>query len=245
MRIGVRTSCIWLIFLALCPIGILVHADEISFNRDVRPILADICFNCHGPDAAANEGGVRLDELKFAILEGDSGEPTVVPGNADKSELIRRVMSMDDPMPPSDYEKQLTEKQKETLRRWIEQGAKYEGHWAFIKPTRPALPKVKNEGWVKNPVDRFILSNLELAGLSPEKEASKRTLIRRLSLDLTGLPPTPEEIAAFVNDDSSDAYERLVDHYLSSTSFGEKMAAPWLDYARYADSNGFQSDRTR
>ena len=222
------------------------HADEpVSFNRQVRPILASICFNCHGPDEATNEGGVRLDTFEFAIREGDSGEPTVVPESSETSELIRRIFDEDDPMPPADFQKQLTAEQKEILKRWVDEGAKYEGHWAFQNPTRPRVPRVTDSEWVRNPIDHFILRKINESGLQPSTEASRRTLIRRLALDLTGLPPTPKEIQSFLADESSDAYEKLVDRYLASEAYGEKMARPWLDHARYADSNGFQSDGSR
>jgi hypothetical protein len=241
------TKTIW---ICVCNVAILMFAStafaqEISFNRQVRPILADICFNCHGPDAAATEGGLRLDEFERAILAGDSGEVSIVPGDSEKSELVRRIRNTDDPMPPAGFEKQLTPEQIETLATWIDQGAKYEGHWAFSPPRRPILPRTQNATWAENPVDDFILASLEQNGLKPSPRASKTTLIRRLSLDLTGLPPTVDEIDAFLADDSPEAYERVVDRLLSSVHFGERMAIPWLDYARYADSNGFQSDGSR
>ena len=218
--------------------------DEISFNRQVRPILTSICFNCHGPDEATNEGGIRLDEFELATKEGHSGEPSIVPGASHESELIRRILDEDDPMPPEDFPKQLTAEQKEILQRWVDEGAKYEGHWAFTKPTRPAVPHVKSD-WVRNPIDNFVLKRMTEEGLNPSAEASPRTLIRRLALDLTGLPPTQKEINDYLNSDAPDAYEKLVDYYLSSEAYGEKMARPWLDHARYADSNGFQADGSR
>jgi hypothetical protein len=223
----------------------LTAQDEISFNRQIRPILTSICFNCHGPDEATNEGGVRLDSLEYATAEGDSGEPAIVPGSSHESELIRRILDDDDPMPPEDFEKQITTEQKELLKRWVDEGAKYEGHWAFTKPTRPQVPDADDSGWARNPLDQFVLRKLSAAKLKPSPEASRRTLIRRLALDLTGLPPTPKEIGDFLADDSPEAYDNLVDHYLSSEAYGEKMARPWLDHARYADSNGFQSDGSR
>ena len=239
-------------FIVTLSSTVAINAEEpVSFNREVRPILAGICFNCHGPDAATNEGGVRLDELKYAIREGDSGELTIVPGSSKASELIRRIFDKDDPMPPADFQKQLTAEQKETLKRWVDEGAKYEGHWAFQNPTRPKVPETedvkngKEPKWARNPIDQFILRKMKDAGLEPSPEASRRTLIRRLALDLTGLPPTKTEIDNFLADKSPDAYEKLVDHFLSSEAYGEKMARPWLDHARYADSNGFQSDGSR
>ncbi len=234
-------------FLLLFLIRPLYGQDSggVSFNQNIRPILADICFNCHGPDEAANEGGVRLDKLQYAIREGDSGELTVVPGDSENSELVRRVFDEDSPMPPEDFHKQLTDEQKMLLKRWVDEGAKYEGHWAFAKPLRPELPAVVDEKWSRNPIDRFVLAKLESVGMKPSPEASKRTLIRRLALDLTGLPPTLDEINDYLSDDSPDAYEKVVDRFLGKEAFGEKMARAWLDQARYADSNGFQSDGSR
>ena len=219
--------------------------DPISFNRKIRPILADICFNCHGSDAAATEGGVRLDSFEEATGDGDSGEPIIVPGDSENSELIKRILDSDDPMPPADFAKQLTDEQKQLLKDWVDQGAKFEGHWAFGSPARPAIPNVKNKSWPRTPVDHFVLSKLEQEGLVPTPQADKETLIRRLALDLTGLPPSIEQVERFVADDSTDAYESLVDEFLASPNYGERMAIPWLDYARYADSNGFQSDGSR
>ena len=236
-----KSICCVLLFLLTTP----ALAQEISFNRQVRPILADICFNCHGPDAAATEGSLRLDEFERAILAGDSGEHAIVPGDSQASELMRRIRDSDDPMPPAEFEKQLTAKQIETLGSWIDQGAKFEGHWAFTSPVRPAIPKTTRKAWAKNPVDDFILASLEKNGLQPAPSAKKTTLIRRVSLDLTGLPPTVKEVDAFLDDDSPGAYERVVDRLMSSVHYGERMAIPWLDYARYADSNGFQSDGSR
>ena len=218
--------------------------EPIEFNRQIRPILTSICFNCHGPDVATNEGGLRLDEFELATQAGDSGHPAIVPGSSHDSAVIDRIFDADDPMPPADFPKQLTDEQKQLLKRWVDQGAKYQGHWAFTNPTRPAVP-ADHSGWARNPVDHFVLQRMKSAGLQPAPEASRRTLIRRLALDLTGLPPTPDEISDYLADQSPDAYEKLVDHYLASEAFGEKMARPWLDYARYADSNGFQSDGSR
>ncbi|MFT5304064.1 MAG: mono/diheme cytochrome c family protein, partial [Mariniblastus sp.] len=245
MKTKVASMLICGVWLATQAIAAPAQAQDISFNRQIRPLLADICFNCHGPDTAANEGSLRLDELQHAILEGDSGAPAIVPGNSKESELVRRLRSEDDPMPPADFQKQLTPEQIETVAKWIDQGAKYEGHWAFQKPTRPELPETTNHDWPRIPLDQFILHKLESNGLIPSPEADKSTLLRRLSLDLTGLPPTPGELKAFLGDTSPVAYERQVDRLLMSPHYGERMAIPWLDYARYADSNGFQSDGSR
>lgn len=226
----------------------LSAADEgVNFNRDVRPILSRNCFQCHGPDENTREAGLRLDLSANVAAESDSGLAAIVPNKPDQSELLRRVVSDDEQerMPPGDSSNRLSEKEVEVLRRWIEQGAQYQGHWAFIPPQRPELPSVINRQWPINEVDHFILAELETEGLSPTDAATKQTLIRRLSLDLTGTPPTPAEVDAFVADASPDAYERLVDRLQASPRYGERMAIHWLDAARFADSNGYQVDSSR
>jgi len=219
---------------------------RIEFNRDIRPILSDTCYTCHGPDAAKRATELRLDQQESAL--GDlGGYRAIVPGNLDESELWQRVIS-DDPnerMPPANSGRQLTAGQIELLRRWIEQGASFQTHWSFIPVERPPVPEVTRKDWIRNPIDAFILARLEREGLSPSPEASKETLIRRVTLDLTGLPPTLEEIDAFLADESPDAYERLVDRLFASPRYGERMVLEWLDAARYADSNGYQTDGTR
>ncbi|MCA9202150.1 MAG: DUF1549 domain-containing protein, partial [Planctomycetales bacterium] len=218
----------------------LLSADEpIQFNRDIRPILADKCYYCHGQDANKREADLRLDERSAAI---DSG--AIVPHDSEASELVARIGSSDPDliMPPPNSNRQLTSEQKQLLTRWIAEGASYETHWAFVKPERPAAPAVKNEAWIRNPIDRFVLDKLEAVGLSPSPEADRATLIKRLSIDLTGLPPTPAEVEVFVQDNDPAAYDRLVDRLMNSRHYGERMALPWLDAARYADSNGFQQD---
>lgn len=216
-------------------------SEKISFNRDVRPILSDKCFHCHGPDEKERKGGLRLDSRDAALKGGDSG-PAFVVGKPEQSELLKRVTSgdADEVMPPPKLHKALTPAEVAVLKRWIADGAEYEGHWAFIKPVRPE-PPLKTA----NPIDAFIAKRLAEKGLATSPEASRETLIRRVSLDLTGLPPTPDEVAAFVKDKAPGAYERLVDRLLASPRYGEHMAARWLDMARYADSNGFQSDTSR
>ena len=214
-------------------------ASEINFNRDIRPILSENCFYCHGQDANKREGKLRLDVRKAAIAHD-----AFVPGDAEKSELIYRVETddEDDLMPPPDSNRQLSKEQKELLRRWVDEGAKYQDHWAFVAPEKPEPPCVENETWPTNPIDHFVLAKLQELGVSPSPEASRETLIKRLSIDLIGLPPTPEEVDTFLKDQSPDAYEKLVDRLLASPHYGERMALPWLDAARYADSNGFQQD---
>ncbi|REJ71298.1 MAG: DUF1553 domain-containing protein [Planctomycetota bacterium] len=219
-------------------------ADErsIKFNRDVRPILSDRCFLCHGPDENQRQADLRLDQRESAVAAA------VVPGKPDESELLARITS-DDPdlrmPPPESGRKPLTEAEIDVLRRWITEGAEYEGHWAFVPPVRPQLPDVERDGWTENAIDRFVLRRLKQEGLEPSPEADRRTLIRRVSLDLTGLPPTPEEIAAFVQDESENAFEKVVDRLLGSTAYAEHMARRWLDAARYADTNGYQYDLER
>src|SRR6516225_12130382 len=208
-------------------------ADRVQYNRDVLPILSENCFACHGPDKAARKAGLRLDVREAAVKA-----EAFVPGKPDESALVERIGS-DEPtqrMPPPKTQKKLTAKEKATLKRWIAEGAEYQAHWSFIAPKRPALPAVKNTKWVRNPIDRFILAELEKHGLEPAPEADRRTLARRLSLDLTGLPPSPAEVEAFVQDKAADAYERYVDRLLASPQWGEHQARSWLDVARFADT---------
>ncbi|WP_145366746.1 PSD1 and planctomycete cytochrome C domain-containing protein [Maioricimonas rarisocia] len=221
-------------------------AAEVTFTRDVRPLLSDRCFHCHGPDEEARSTELRLDRRE-SVFSDLGGYHAVVPGDVEASELIERITS-DDPdlrMPPPDSNRSLSAAEVETLRQWVEQGADWEEHWSFVPPSRPVPPEVTRRGWTDNPIDAFVLKRMKEAGLTPSPEAARETLIRRLSLDLTGLPPTPAEVDAFLADESPDAYERLVDRLFSSARYGEHMATPWLDAARYADSNGYQGERTR
>jgi len=224
-------------------------ADDgrVSFNRDIRPILSDNCLQCHGPDEHKRQAGLRLDLKEAATKAAESGDIAIVPGKADVSELVRRIIAADADlqMPPPTSGKKLTRWQIDLLKQWIAEGAEYEGHWAFLPVQRPSLPAVKNDLWARSAVDRFVLARLEREGLKPSTEASHETLIRRVSLDLTGLPPTPAEVDAFLADRSPDAYEKVVDRLLQSKRYGERMAMQWLDFARYADSNGFQVDSSR
>src|SRR5262245_13314863 len=212
---------------------------KIEFNRDVRPILTDACFACHGPDRAKRKADLRLD-----TAEGGKG---VVSGKPDESELVKRITSHDpeQQMPPPRAGRKLNAAQVETLKAWIRQGARWEAHWAYVPPKRPPAPDVSDPSWARNGIDRYVLARLDREGLKPSPEAPRHTLIRRLSLDLTGIPPTPAEVKAFVEDASPDAYERLVDRLLASVRYGERMAYDWLDSARYADSNGYQADNNR
>ena len=223
---------------------------RVNFSRDIRPILSDKCFQCHGPDEANQKSGLRLDFREDATAAADSGSIAIVPKNPDASELLKRVLSKDADavMPPADSPKKLTEAEIELLRKWIAEGADYEVHWAFAPPTRPTVPAVDagiSKDWIHNPIDRFLQANLRQSGLTPNSTASKETLIRRVALDLTGLPPTPAQIEKFLADKSDRAYENMVDEMFSSPHYGERMALNWLDYARYADSNGYQSDGSR
>src|SRR4030095_2703068 len=227
----------------------LVSAPAIvEFNRDIRPIFSDKYFTCHGPDKANRVTELRFDTEAGAKIALSEGRQSVVPGDPDKSELFRRIASNDEAvrMPPAAMgHPKLSDGEIDLIRRWIEQGAKWQGHWSFIPPKRPELPLVKNKKWPRNPIDTLVLHRLEREGLTPAPEADKATLIRRLSLDLTGLPPTPSEVDAFLNDGSPRAYEKVVDRLLQSNRYGERMAARWLDAARYADTNGYQSDGVR
>jgi hypothetical protein len=222
------------------------QADAVSYNRDIRPILSDKCFACHGFDRNTREAGLRLDVRDAAVAERDTG-PAIVPGDAEQSNLYRRITTTRDAlrMPPAEHHKPLTGEEIDLIKRWIDQGADYEPHWSFIPPTMPASPDVQNDAWVRNAIDTFVLAKLEAEGVQPSPEADKRTLIRRVYLDLIGLPPTPEEVDAFVNDDSPQAYEKVVDRLLADEHFGERWAMPWLDAARYADSNSYQFDNDR
>ena len=213
-----------------------------EYNQDIRPIFAENCFACHGPDSASRKAGLRLD-IREEALKGQA----FVPGNPEKSELIRRVFAdkPDKRMPPRKSYKTLTAAQKETLKRWVAAGAEYQLHWSFLPPKRPPLPAVKNKTWARNAIDYFILAELEKQGLEPSVEADRRTLARRLSLDLTGLPPEPAEVEAFVNDNRPDAYEHFVDQLLKSPHWGENRARTWLDAARYADTHGIHFDNYR
>jgi hypothetical protein len=221
-------------------------AEPLRFNRDVLPILVDKCFHCHGPDSARRKADLRLDREEDAKRKRDGGT-AIVPGKPDESELARRIRSKDaeERMPPKGSGRELSVAQIETLRRWVAEGAKWEKHWAFIVPSRPDPSPVNDANWPRTAIDRFILARLEKEGIKPSSEADRVTLIRRMSLDLTGVPPTPAEVDAFVNDKSPDAVEKLADRLLASPRYGERIAWPWLEAARYADTNGYQTDAER
>lgn len=215
--------------------------EPIDFNRDIRPILSDKCFHCHGPDPSTREADLRLDQ------EAAAKESVLVPGSLEDSELIHRITTTDPDlqMPPADSHKELKPQQIELLKRWVQEGAAWAGHWAFERPQRPELAEVQDTDRVRNPIDRFVLSRLEKAGLTLSPPADHATLARRVAFDLTGLPPTADQLQRFLQDPSEAAYENLVDELLASDHYGERMAMVWLDAARYADSDGYQVDATR
>jgi len=220
---------------------------RIEFEETIRPILAGHCFKCHGPDEGARKAKLRLDLRETAVKPAKSGRVPIVAGKPDQSELVRRIFAEDedDLMPPPAANKPLSQPEKEALRRWITEGAKYQPHWAFVAPRQSPLPKVRDQRWPQNAIDYFVLARLEKEGLKPSPRADRYILARRLYLDITGLPPTPAQADAFVNDPAPAAYERLVDQLLASPRYGERWARRWLDLARYADTNGYEKDRPR
>ncbi len=217
---------------------------QVDFRRDIQPILSENCFLCHGPDSKTRKADLRLDIKEGAFRKTD---PVIVPGKSGESELIARITSTepDELMPPRKSGKTLTPHQVELLKAWIDQGASWSQHWAFEPPRRTSPPTVKDRGWPRNAIDTFVLARLEAEKLTPSPEAERTKLIRRVSLDLTGLPPTPEDVDAFLADRTPNAYDRLVDRLLDSPEYGERMAMEWLDGARYADTNGYQNDFAR
>ena len=238
--------------LALCAITTGAFAATpgvVDFDREIRPILADNCFACHGPDEKPRMANLRLD-VKDGMFADRSGHPVIVTGNSAASRLFQRISTKDkvQRMPPPYSERSLSEQQIELIGKWIDQGAKWEMHWAYIAPKRPDVPPVQNAqnaAWPRNPIDNFVLARLAREGLQPSPEADRPTLLRRVSFDLTGLPPTPAEVDAFVADKSPGAYEKVVDHLLHSPHYGERMAMQWLDLARYADTHGYHIDSHR
>ena len=289
-----RAILLLTLLAASAPLAANQPQATVDFNRDVRPILSDKCFACHGPDEAQRQAGLRLDtkEGAFAVRgvgvgtntsvrhyldtkEGTSAErgdgastntsvrhyldtregafadrggyQVIIPGDADASRLYQRISHEQDVarMPPPTSERKLTQDEIDTIRRWIDQGAGWETHWAYLPPQRPQPPTVGNAAWTRNAIDNFVLARLEKEGLEPAPEADKITLLRRVSFDLTGLPPTPEQVDAFLADDTPDAYEKRVDELLKSSHYGERMAMQWLDLARYADTHGYHIDSHR
>ena len=243
--IWVRTGYISLIVFLL---GLIItlqpaNAEKLQFDRDILPILSDKCFACHGPDAAVRQADLRLD-TKEGMFSAPSGYPIVVPGEPENSELVLRITheDIDQRMPPQISNRQPTQEQIDTLIQWIAEGAEWEEHWVYNLPERVEPPTVTDTTWVRNPIDAFILDRLEAEGLKPSTEADKRTLVRRLNFDLTGLLPTPTEVEHFLRDDTSNAYESLVNRLLSKPEYGERLAMYWLDLVRYADTSGYHAD---
>jgi hypothetical protein len=222
-------------------------AFKLSFNQSIQPILSENCYPCHGPDPGARKAKLRLDRAEFAYAPHDKSGPAIVPGQPERSPLVRKIEAKNpkDRMPPPEAHKTLKPEQIAVLREWVKQGAVYEEHWSFIAPKPQAVPDIKDQNWARNAIDHFILARLEREGLAPSQEADRRSLIRRVSYDLTGLPPTPEEVEAFVADPSSDAYEKVVDRLLASPRYGEHRAHYWLDVARYGDTHGLHIDNFR
>lgn len=236
----------WLLVFARSEVPnseIPANSRTVDFNRDIRPILSDNCFTCHGPDDKMRMAGLRFDTREGPF----ASEGVIVPGNAAASRLIARITAEDREvrMPPVTSERTLDARQIELLRRWIDEGASQEAHWAFVAPQRPELPKIEHASWARNPIDHFAWARMHQEGLQPSPEADKTTLVRRVTFDLTGLPPTPEEVRSFLADNSPDAYEKRVDQLLASPHYGERMAMPWLDLARYADTHGYHIDSHR
>ncbi len=256
MRVALRSAGLTVVLALLAFSGLLapnVGAQQgaeservVDFEREVRPVLSQHCFACHGPDEGTRQRGLRLDTREGWFEDrGRLGGPVIVEGDAEASGLYQRLTHRNARLRMPQGADPLTADQVETIRLWIEQGAEWRPHWAFIPPERPELPPVTDADWARNPIDRFVLARLESEGLTPSPEADRATLLRRATLDLTGLPPSPGELAAFLNDDSPDAYEQAVDRLLASPRYGERMASEWLDAARYADTNGYQTDGER
>ena len=248
-----RALCCWTMITwlatsswAIEPAARTVNSDRVDYNRDVRPILSNHCFKCHGPDAAERKSGLRLDQRDSATRPAESGAIAVVAGDVASSELWRRVNAEgDEHMPPASTGKKLTAQELATLSSWIRAGAKYQAHWSYVAPQRPAIPDVRRRDWARQPIDQFLLARLESEQLEPTTAAGRSTLIRRLYLDLLGLPPTPQQVEEFLHDSDPHAYERLVDQLLDNPHYGERMALDWLDAARYADTHGFHIDSGR
>ncbi|HEV3263353.1 MAG TPA: PSD1 and planctomycete cytochrome C domain-containing protein [Gemmataceae bacterium] len=247
-----RISCLIALLVCLPQAGARAAEQQptsarVDYNRDIRPIFSSHCYACHGPDRDRRKAHLRLDRKEDAFKTLRSGNLALVPGHSDRSQLFLRVASADAAkrMPPRKTGKPLSNDEIATIRRWIDQGAEWKGHWAYIPPRRPELPAVADKAWPRNAVDYFVLARLEKQGLRPAPEGDRATLIRRLTFDLTGLPPTPAEVDAFLADRSPDAYEKVVDHLLVSPRYGERMAQHWLDLARYADTNGYHIDNHR
>jgi hypothetical protein len=237
-----RITCLVLVF-TITPLAGAAEPVPVDFSRDVLPVLSDYCFQCHGPDANSRKAKLRFDDKNSPFDRG-----VIVAGKPKESTLIERVTSTDPElvMPPPSLKRKLSAQQIDALTRWVEQGAKWSTHWAFDPMTKPDVPtRLKNRQWVRNSIDAFVLSRLEREGLPPAAPADRERLLRRVTFDLTGLPPTIAEIDAFLKDDAANAYEKVVDRLLASPRYGERMAGEWLDLARFADTHGYQMDRAR
>jgi hypothetical protein len=228
---------------------VLTTGNQISYNFHVRPILSDNCFACHGPDENKRESGLRLDNAEgaYAALKENPGAHAIVPGKPEASEIIKRVNSTEkaEMMPPPESNLKLSESEKETLKKWVKQGAEYQPHWAFVPPAKTETPKISDPEWSNNEIDNFVMAKLDHLGLKPNEPAEKMILLKRLSLDLTGLPPTEELMQSYAADNSEDATEKIIDRLLDSPTFGERMAVLWMDISRYSDSYGYQDDNIR
>ena len=249
LKISKRAFIILLITMVCLTSRYAISSEvkPIDFSRDILPLFSETCFKCHGPDKANREAGLRLDKQQGAFAKLDSGKVAIVPGKSTDSAIYQRITASDPDlrMPPIDSGKSLSSAEINLLKQWIDGGAEWSRHWAFQTPKKPALPKQMNGWLVKNPIDLFIQQKLQTTKLQPAHQARKETLIRRLTLDLTGLPPTIEELDAFLADQDEDAYERVVDRLLESKKYGEQMARIWLDSARYADTHGLHLDNER
>jgi hypothetical protein len=233
--------------ISLLSLALSANVPEVvKFNRDVQPILSSKCYQCHGPSEKSRKAKLRFDKQESPFAERD-GVRAIVAGDLKASELWHRVndSDADEVMPPPESKKELSTDEIAILKKWIEQGAKWEGHWSFVSLEKSGLPAVTNDSWSSNPIDRFILAKLEAKGMHPSPEPDRRTLIRRLSFDLTGLPPTLEEVQAYLDDKSEKAYEKLVDRLLASEEYAERMTLVWMDAARYGDTSVFHDDGPR
>ena len=230
------------LLICACNYGVAAPLS-IVFDRQIRPILSDNCFTCHGPDDKKRMAGLHFDTKEGAFTK----QGVIVPGDSVNSRMFQRISSQNDAqrMPPTYSGHKLTTAQVELIKNWIDQGAKWETHWAFVAPERPVEPAVSNNDWAKTPIDKFVLAKLDKEGLKPSPEAEKASLLRRVTFDLTGLPPTPEERKAFLADQSPSAYDKVVDRLLASPHYGERMAMQWMDFARYSDTHGYHIDSAR
>ena len=243
IQAAVLKNAVYLL-VGLAPVSVCGQEvpEVIKFNQHIRPIMSNTCFACHGPDETTGEAGLRLDS--FEAVVDDAG--AIVPGNAEESLVYERIMDEDDPMPPEEFRHKLTDYEKAVIKKWIEQGAEYEVHWSYAQLKKPAVPRPERlAAKIANPIDAFVLRRLEIEGAAPAAMASKRNLLRRLSLDLIGMPPTRQEVADFLADESPDAYARQVDRLLASPHYGERMAARWLDIVRFSDTVGFHGDQNQ